>query len=47
MSAPEIEKTTEPTPEWTEEHQAEYERQLKRLDVMTAVFEHDTAWGNR
>ena len=38
------EMAEEPTPEWTEDHQAEYERQLKRLDVTTAVFDHDTTW---
>jgi len=36
--------TTETHPEWTDEHEAEWQRQLKRLDVETAVFAHDTKW---
>ena len=34
----------ETTPEWTAEHQEQYERQLRRLDVQTAVADHDTDW---
>lgn len=44
MSAPEIEKETASTPQWTEDHEREFRKHLKRLDVETAVFVHDTVW---
>jgi len=36
----------ESTPEWTDEHEERLQRDLRRLDVETAVFEHDTDWSN-
>lgn len=36
--------STGTNPQWTDEHEAEWQRQLKRLDVETAVFVHDTKW---
>lgn len=35
---------SEPTPEWTDEHEQQWQRHLRRLDVETAVFAADTTW---
>lgn len=34
----------EPTPLWPDTVEERFRRQLRVLDVETAVFDHDTAW---
>lgn len=38
------EMAEEVTVVWTEETEEEFRRELRRLDVETAVFDHDTTW---
>lgn len=44
VTPPPAQVAAETTPEWTVEHQEQLDRQLRRLDVHTAVFDHDTDW---